>query len=150
MQAANSQPRFALGGGSSAFGQYNEGSTGNPLQQPSSRFLGVGGQAPAKRPALFKRGAQQQESEESMSQQPQISSSSDGAGQTAEASAALQSLYEMARSSQQDGASSRAPHAASRRRNEKEYHSERSPNRDYDGVLILRLMSSTMAAKCQA
>ena len=109
MQAANGQPRFALGGASSAFGQYHEAAQ---QQNPGgSKLYGLGASAKAQQPALFKQGApqQQQESEESMSQQLQISSSSDGAGQTAEASAALQSLYEMARSGQQDGASSRAP-----------------------------------------
>ena len=108
MQAANGQPRFALGGASSAFGQYHEAAQ---QQNPGgSKLYGLGASAKAQQPALFKQGPQQQqESEESMSQQLQISSSSDGAGQTAEASAALQSLYEMARSGQQDGASSRAP-----------------------------------------
>lgn len=108
MQAANGQPRFALGGASSAFGQYHEAAQQQNLG--GSKLYGLGPPAKAQQPALFKQGAaQQQESEESMSQQLQISSSSDGAGQTAEASAALQSLYEMARSGQQDGASSRAP-----------------------------------------
>ena len=111
MQAANGQPRFALGGASSAFGQYHEASAAAQQQNlGGSKLHGLGGAAKAQQPALFKQGAQQQQdSEESMSQQLQISSSSDGAGQTAEASAALQSLYEMARSGQQDGASSRAP-----------------------------------------
>lgn len=60
-----------------------------------------------------------------MSQQPQISSSSsDGAGQTAEASAALQSLYDFARSSRQDGASSKAPGGVSYRRAEKDEMAE--------------------------
>ena len=108
MQAANGQPRFALGGASSAFGQYHEAAQQQNLG--GSKLYGPGTSAKAQQPALFKQGPQQQqESEESMSQQLQISSSSDGAGQTAEASAALQSLYEMARSGQQDGASSRAP-----------------------------------------
>ncbi len=76
---------------------------------------------------------QPQTSEESMSQQPQISSSSsEGAGQTAEASAALQSLYEIARSSQHDGASSRAPRL-NYRRAEKDDKPERSPASDPEG-----------------
>ena len=135
LQAANGQPRFALGGATSAFGQYNEASAAGASQHSGSRFPHLA-QAPARQPALFKRGgAQRQESEESMSQQPQISSSSsDGAGQTAEASAALQSLYKFARSSQQDGASSRAPSGMTYRRPEKEETARPSSATDQQGT----------------
>ena len=72
-----------------------------------------------------------------MSQQPQISSSSsEGAGQTAEASAALQSLYKFAGSSQQDGASSRAPGLMSYRRPEKAEIARPSPGNDQRGALL--------------
>lgn len=72
-----------------------------------------------------------------MSQQPQISSSSsDGPGQTAEASAALQSLYDFARSSQQDGASSKAPGGISHKRAEKDETAELSTGSDQHGALL--------------
>ena len=153
MQAANGQPRFALGGATSAFGQYNEASAAGASQHSGSRFPNLA-QAPARQPALFKRGPQRQESEESMSQQPQISSSSsDGAGQTAEASAALQSLYNFARSSQQDGASSRAPRVTTYSRPEKIETARPSPAADQGALLypclhpeITRIISVSSAA----
>lgn len=130
VQAANGQPRFALGGASSAFGQYHEGGTS---QQPGSRLQGMAGQSAGRQPALFKGGSRQQDSEESMSQQLQISSSSDGGNQTAEASAALQSLYEIARGSQPDGATSKPLGGASYTRAEKGQR-EPSGGREYSGV----------------
>ena len=130
VQAANGQPRFALGGACSAFGQYHEA---GPSPQPGSRLQGMGGQSAGRQPALFKGGSRQQDSEESMSQQPQISSSSDGGNQTAEASAALQSLYEIARGSQRDGATSKPLGGASYRRAEKG-QPEPSAGRDHSGV----------------
>ena len=137
MQAANAQPRFALGSATSAFGQYNDSSAAGPSQHSGSRFQNHRGQMQSRQPALFKGGPQLQASEESMSQQPQISSSSsDGAGQTAEASAALQSLYKFARSSQHDGASSRAPGAMSYRHAENDEGPEPSPDNEQQGALL--------------
>ena len=137
MQAANGQPRFALGSATSAFGQYNEAAAAGPAQHSGSRFPNPRGQMQSRQPALFKGGPQLQASDESMSQQPQISSSSsDGAGQTAEASAALQSLYNFARSSQQDGASSRAPGVMGYRRAEEDEATEPSPGSDQQGALL--------------
>lgn len=141
MQAANGQPHFALGSATSAFGQYNDLATG-PSQHPGSKVPSMGGLMHSRQPALFKGSPQSQTSEESMSQQPQISSSSsEGAGQTAEASAALRSLYEIARSSQHDGASSRAPRL-NYRRAEKVDKPERSPASDPEGIYAEALFAS--------
>lgn len=80
-----------------------------------------------------------------MSQQPQISSSSsEGAGQTAEASAALQSLYKFAGSPQQDGASSRAPGVMSYRQPKKAETHVSSPGNDQQGALLTQRLQFTI------